>query len=285
MKTFATLIRFALLLLCGCRPSAGEDTRTKPSPQDGNAVAKWRVVVPGVEFGQFPAPLHQAGEMQVVRIDPAKVELILLSASAAGHEPLTADQWTKKHHLLGVINAGMFEKDCATHSGYMKLGEALRPGTVKKDFSSVAAFLPMDKTSPAFRIYDLEDADIFKDIAPHFTAVVQNLRLIKRPRENRWQQQPKKWSEAALGEDSSGHVLLLFSRQPASMHDFNEHVLQLPIDLVAAQHMEGGPEASLYLSKGDFVFAGMGGYETGFSENDSNYTFWALPNVIGIRER
>jgi hypothetical protein len=41
-------------------------------------------------------------------------------------------------------------------------------------------------------------------------------------------------------------------------------------DLVAAQHMEGGPEASLYLHSGDCEFAGMGSYETGFTENDNN---------------
>lgn len=223
--------------------------------------------------------------MQVLRIDPAKVDLVLLSASKLGHEALKAEQWAKKFGLIAVINAGMFDADHVTHTGYMKIDEVVRPEALKKDYSSVAAFAPLDKGAPVFCMFDLEDADIAKDIAPRYGTVVQNLRLIKRPSENRWPQQPKQWSEAALGEDGAGRVLLLFSRAPASMHDFNEHVLKLPIDLVTAQHLEGGPEASLYVSAGGFVFAGMGSYETGFMENDDNREFWPLPNVIGIKER
>jgi hypothetical protein len=165
----------------------------------------------------------------------------------------------------------------------MKIDATILPDTVKKDYSSITAFGPTEKGAPLFRMFDLEDADIVKDIAPRFACVIQNLRLIKRPRENRWQPQSKKWSEVALGEDGTGRVLMMFSRSPASMHDFIEHGLKLPIDLVAAQHLEGGPEASLYVSVGDFVFAGMGSYETGFMENDDNHEFWRLPNVIGVK--
>ena len=68
------------------------------------------------------------------------------------------------------------------------------------------------------------------------------------------------------------------------MHDLNELLLRLPIDLVAAQHLEGGPEASLSLQRGEFAIALMGSYETGFNENDDNHHFWKLPNVIGIAE-
>jgi hypothetical protein len=223
--------------------------------------------------------------MQVLRIDPAKVELVLLSATQAGHAPLTADQWAEKHGLLAVINAGMFDVDHATHVGYMKQDSRVAPVEVRKDYLSAAAFRPTRAELPQFRIQDLDDADLAKDIAPHYNAVIQNLRLIKRPGENRWQQQPKQWSEAALGEDGAGRMLMLFSRPPSSMHDFNEHVLKLPLDLKCSQHLEGGPEASLHVSAGGLTFAGMGSYETGFMENDDNKTFWPLPNVIGVKAR
>jgi hypothetical protein len=59
-------------------------------------------------------------------------------------------------------------------------------------------------------------------------------------------------------------------------------LLQLPIDLVCAQHLEGGPEASLYLSHGTKKLEIMGSYETKFNEADQNVQFLPLPNVFGI---
>jgi hypothetical protein len=50
-------------------------------------------------------------------------------------------------------------------------------------------------------------------------------------------------------------------------------------------YLEGGPEASLYVKDGDFEAMHIGSYETGFNENDDNHTFWALPNIIGVRRK
>ncbi len=66
-------------------------------------------------------------------------------------------------------------------------------------------------------------SSILKD----YGSAVQNLRLIKRPGSNQWGKQDSRWSEAALGEDSSGRVLFLFSRAPFSMHDLMDRQLVL----------------------------------------------------------
>ncbi len=112
---------------------------------------------------------------------------------------------------------------------------------------------------------------------------MQNLRLIKHPGENRWKQQPKMWSEAALGEDKNGNALFIFCRTPSTMHDFNEHLLKLPINLVSAQHLDGGPPASFYLNCGGVVIRGMGSFESGFNEKTGSQKFWLLPHVIGVK--
>ena len=54
------------------------------------------------------------------------------------------------------------------------------------------------------------------------------------------------------------------------MYDFNKILLDLPIRLVAAQHLEGGPEAQLYARYGDWTIDAVGSYETGFYESDAN---------------
>lgn len=84
---------------------------------------------------------------------------------------------------------------------------------------------------------DLESKDALLE---NYECIAQNLRLIKRPGINRWSQQSKMWSEAALAEDRDGRILMIFVRSPFSMHDLNEILLELPLGLECAQHLEGG---------------------------------------------
>lgn len=114
------------------------------------------------------------------------------------------------------------------------------------------------------------------------TFACDNLRLIKRPGKNRWSKQSKMWSEAALGEDRKGNILLIFCRSPYSMHDFNNNLLKLPIDIVCAQHLEGGPEASLYFRYKGIKIEKCGSFETFFNENDQNNGAWDVPNILGF---
>ena len=69
------------------------------------------------------------------------------------------------------------------------------------------------------------------------------------------------------------------------MHDLNEILLELPIDLVCAQHLEGGPEAQLVVRSPNLDLELVGSYETGFADNDGNTRIWPIPNVIGIKAR
>ena len=117
-----------------------------------------------------------------------------------------------------------------------------------------------------------------------YESVIQNLRLIKRPGENRWPQKKKVWSELALGEDKDGNILIIFSHSPYSMHDFNNILINLPIDIQCAQHLEGGPEASLYLKSEHIELKYMGSYESFFFDN-SNLQFWKIPNIIGVKKK
>ena len=158
-------------------------------------------------------------------------------------------------------------------------------------YQSVAAFNPKNTDMPLFKIFDIEkvngalEKDKVRYVINNYESVVQNLRLIKRPRENRWPKQFKIWSEIALGEDSSGNILIIFSRSPYSMHDLNNMLLDLPIEIQCAQHLEGGAKASLYLKTNNIELEYSGSYESNFFESNSNSTFWEIPNIIGITKR
>lgn len=219
--------------------------------------------------------------MQIVRVDARRHPLQLHSASDV--QPLlTAEEWAAKRKLCLVINAGMYDKDGITHCGHLKNHGITLTAAFRSDYSSICVFSPAAKGAAPFRLLDTDDASIEKNILSRYDVAIQNLRLIKHPGENRWKQQPKMWSEAALGEDKDGNALFIFCRTPSTMHDFNEHLLKLPIHLVSAQHLDGGPPASFYLNCGGVVIRSTGSYESGFNETNSSQRFWQLPHVIGV---
>ena len=254
------------------------------------AASDWKTLAPGMDYKYVLAKTPSAvggSRIFILRMDPNLWQLEPISATqngeSSGH---TARQWSQKHNFSAAINAGMFATDIKTHLGYMGSSAHVNNSRVNA-YQSVAAFDPRDpKSSPQFRIFDLDSPDVnFAEIQKNYSSAIQNLRLIKRPGTNQWAQQTRLWSEAALGEDDAGRILFIYSRSPFSMHDLNAELLNAGIGLVAAQHLEGGPEAQLYLHVGSVEMELYGSYETSFKENDSNSAAWPVPNILGVRPR
>jgi hypothetical protein len=275
----ATLGIFCLFALLGLLSCLKADTKSV-----------WQELSPGMDLTSLPVTrpgAPQGTSLTVLRIDPNLWELDLVGTSRTGEKAgHTAREWCETHKLTAAINAGMFKTDGATHVGYMRFQEHVNNAKLNS-YQSIAAFDPRDPQALApFRIFDLDSPGVtLQTILKDYGSAVQNLRLIKRPGSNQWAEQDKKWSEAALGEDSSGRVLFLFSRYPFSMHDLNQELLSAGIGLVAAQHLEGGPEAQLYFHVGEKQLELFGSYETSFMPDDSNAKPWPIPNVLGVRPR
>jgi hypothetical protein len=66
------------------------------------------------------------------------------------------------------------------------------------------------------------------------------------------------------------------------MCELSRRLLALPLGLVRAMHVEGGPEASLSVHGMGIDLSLSGSYETGFNENDQNQLQWPIPNVLGV---
>jgi hypothetical protein len=247
----------------------------------------WLEVDDGLYVGKFKAGKRSdIGDsvITVIKINPEKYELKLLSAAKKKHPAIPADKWAEEYGLILVTNAGMFHTDFSTHVGYMRNFDYANNDEIDRRYHSIATFNPKEGHDRKFYIYDTEDTNI-EALNRKYNSIVQNLRLIKRPGENRWKPQRKKWSEAALGQDRDGNILFIFSRYPYTMHDFNNILISLPINIAAAQHLEGGPEASLYFSHKNATMEMIGSYETDFQENDDNNHFWDLPNILGVVRR
>ncbi len=255
--------------------------------------ASWNDIDQGLSYQIFDAAKKSFigdSKIVIVKINPDIYNLNLFSGDEYNHENLTAKEWSERYNLSVVINAGMFQEDYSSNVGYMKQFNYMNNAYINA-YQSVAAFNPKDSTIENFRIFDIEklngilQKDSIRDIINNYNSVVQNLRLIKRSKDNRWSQQKKKWSEVALGEDKNGNILLIFCRSPYSMHDLNQMLINLPIDIECAQHLEGGPEASLYIKTNNIELAFNGSYESLFIESNNNTSFWKIPNIIGFTKK
>ena len=254
------------------------------------ADSDWKSIAKGMDYKYVAAKTPSAvgdSRIFILRVDPNLWQLEAVGISQTGESSgHTARDWSQRQKFSAAINAGMFATDFKTHLGYMGSATDVNNGRANS-YQSVAAFDPRNSNSPPFRIFDLDAPGAhFADIQKDYASALQNLRLIKKPGSNQWSQQSRQWSEAALGEDNAGRVLFIYSRSPFSMHDLNNELLAAGIGIVAAQHLEGGPEAQLYLHVGSFEMEMYGSYETLFRKNDSNSsTAWPVPNILGLRPR
>ena len=253
------------------------------------ASGSWKTLEDGLELGVFQSKiptLFSSSEISILRVDPKLWDIKLYSIHEFGYaNGISAKEWASRHNLTAAINAGMYLQDMTTHVGYLQAGDLILNKRINR-YQSVAGFSPRTEGIPQFRIFDLdeEDADI-SEITQQYAHVVQNLRLIKRPGSNRWTQQDRRWNEAALGEDKQGRVLLIYSRSRLSMHDFNELILSLPIDLVSAQHLEGGKEAQLYINHPKHTREIINSFDNPFLGQSSKLKAWPIPNVIGVSRK
>jgi len=260
---------------------------SSPSAETGVA---WRALARGMDLATIDgktAGVAAGAKITVLRIDPAHWSLEIVGIGQTNESTgRTAKDWAHARGLVATINAGMFDVDGVTHIGYLRTGDHAQDRRANR-YQSLAAFDPRGGAElPRFRIFDLDEPGVsLEAVLADFGSVVQNLRLVKRPGENRWGPQTKRWSEAALGEDVAGRALFLFSRAPFTMHEWNQALLTSGIGLVAAQHLEGGPKAQLYVRVGGVELDLFGDFESSVPPAEGNPSAWPVPNVLGVRPR
>jgi len=235
------------------------------------ATAPWRALAPGLDLAIIDA---DGTTVEVLRVDPERWQTVALAVSDVGGAPRTPAQWAAEFGLRAVVNAGMFREDRRTSTGYFRSGDHVNNGVWNtRDYRQMACFEPRDPGLPRFALHDLETlADT--TLAASYEVVIQNLRLIRKPGENRWSPGTRAWREVCLGEDARGRMLWIRCPQARTMHDLGEILLGLPLDLVAAQHLEGSATAQLWIADCD---------RAGSAAGDGPGT--PLPNVLGLRPR
>jgi hypothetical protein len=231
--------------------------------------------------GQLPVVVED-DKLHVLKVSPSRSRLLVGMAKSTDRRPRTAAEWTRDLKLAAAINLGMYYGDHLTHVGYLRDGLVVQSARWLPRYDSVlvlaagrAALLDREggKTPPL----------------DGWTTVVQNMRLARSRDglvfEGVWARQEKRWSEAAIATDREGNLLLLFCRAPLSMWELNRLLASLPLGVVRAMHVEGGPEASLSIHTRRLTLDLCGSFETGFFLSDLNKKQWPIPNILGVLRR
>lgn len=255
---------------------------TGPGWAEAPAADPWDVLEPGLELGHFVLPVADSGAaVNILRIDPGRHELVLLNASANDNMPLTPRQWARSQGLVSVINASMFQEDLLTSVSLMRTGAHVNNSYQSRD-KTILAFDPLSGELPDVMIIDRECED-FSDWKPRYGTLIQSIRMISCKGRNVWRADGKRASVSAVALDSSGHVLFIHSSYAMSTHDLIDSLLVLPLDIVRAMYVEGGPQAQLYVESADRIMEFSGKLNPLFGS--AGGLAWPLPNVIGVKRK
>ena len=267
----------ALLLLCATQGCGGARNTHRVG---------WEPLRPGLDFAEVTLPgdpTQESWRIQVLRVDPRLFEVRLLSASAyPGRRGRTVPEWASQTGALAAINASMYMTDGVTSVALMRSGGHVNNPSLGRGMVVLLAD-PVDSTMPGARMVEMDDP-AFEALLPRFRTAVQDLRIIaSRPRPHVvWKGSPQKWSQAALGEDDQGRILLVFSRAPHNPSDLGRGLLELPLGIRVLAHAEGSDEASLTIRVSSLRKTWSGGQS---SEVDADQEAQAVPNVIAVFPR
>jgi hypothetical protein len=272
-----------LTLLVSLNPIAGAADQ-QPGENVAGIDSAWQKLAPGLELGEFKAPLASEfgdSKVRVLRIDPQHYRLRLLNASASKNgRPLSAKQWSQQNGLVAAINASMYQEDYKSSVSLMRTIAHVNNPRLSKDMT-ILAFDRKDADVPLVKLIDRQCEDI-KVWQKKYTTMIQSIRMISCTGENVWAQQPQKWSTAAIGVDEQDRILFIHVGSPYSTHDLINILKKLPLDIARAMYAEGGPQAQMYINTGQHEYEFVGSYEIDIQGDMKKLISRPVPNVVGI---
>lgn len=227
----------------------------------------------------------ELGDMLIadLTIDPAFHDFTILCASEHGNTPLSPQEWAGYYGLEAVINAGMYLKDGLTSTGLLRTPGHVNNPRLNGRFGAFFVFNPLEPGMKTVDILERARQEV-PPLLDKYGSVAQNYRLVSSRGENLWPRTGDVFTIACVALDSQGLIHFIHCGRPMSVHDFNEKLLKLPMGVVTAMYVEGGPQAALYVNT-PALSGGWGGSLASafFSAGPSH--FWPVPNVIGVRKK
>ena len=242
----------------------------------------WKEADEGLLVAEFESVFdNNPYEITLVKVNPERYSFQLQCATQHGKESFTVKEWALRYQMVAAVNAGMFQENGLTSVGFMKNFAHVNNPRLN-NANTILAFNRVDENVPEIQLVDCECQD-FNYLRQKYQSFVQSIRMISCSHQNVWSQQDTKWSTLAVAMDTQGNILFLFNRTPLSVHDFIEILLSLPLSLKSAMYLEGGPQASLYLSTSRMTLERYG-VRGGLEKNPLPFPL-TIPNVIGISKK
>lgn len=243
----------------------------------------WKKIDIGLYITEYKSPKlssYKYGDniITIFKVNPKYYNFNLI------HNPLgkPADVWGKENKLIAVMNAGMFDQ-YRMNLGLMKHYENYYNTKMNTD-NTVLAMNPKDKTQPLVQIIDVKLQD-WDNLSDKYNSYTQSIRMMDKNGRNVWSKSNKMWSMVVVAIDKDNNALFIHTRTPYDVHDFINILKEAPLNIVNMMYLEGGPEASMYVSHNGTTVRCIGSYETSYNENNNNNHFWDIPNVIGITKK
>ena len=276
------------LYLSACSQEV-KDSTGKLTEADTSLYKEWTTLAKGVEFIEMPAPQKSIlgdSKLSILRLEPEQLQFFMYNATQFDKTRLTAPQWADSFDLNIVMNAGMYDlANGLIHRGYLKNGEHVNNAQVNPGYNSMIAFAPKDSLNSNFEILDLQ-CENWSEVCTQYSCYAQGMRMIDcNGGPMGWNKRNQSCSMLVAAKDEKGRIWFIFTRSPYTHNQMIAFMKTFKDDLRNAIYLEGGPETSVYIKIGDTKIEKIGSYVSQTYPKDTNYEFWELPNVIGIRTK
>lgn len=247
----------------------------------------WKRIDTAFYYAEVDAPRKSDiadSKITVIKIDPRYYDAELIIATERDSLFRTLPQWNALEKLNFSFNAGMYTVSDRLHArGFMRNGNHYNNKSFKDGFGALLAFSPTEKSLPPFKIIDLSQEN-YADFADKYRCFVQSIRMISADGEPVYWKKHLSCSMIFVATDKADNLLVFFTRTPYTPNEMTDFMLQSPLEIQTAMYLEGGPEASFFISNGDFSFGKFGSYVSKTHPTDKNNEFKKMPNVIGLKK-
>jgi len=242
----------------------------------------WRVLAPGLEFATLQGePYCRAGSatIAVLRLDPARTRLRVRHYTREPEQrPLDIVEWQRRSQAAAVFNAGQYYKDYS-YMGLLAGGGKLISRRPHGRYRAALVAGPIGDGA-GVRVLDLDREPLRAD-SLGWSEVAQSFMLFDRDGAVRVRRSDQVANRTAVAEDGHGRLIVLTSEGGYTLWDFARLLQRLPLDLTLAMAMDGGREAELVVSAGNFRYASFGQWEPGAAPPTPPVP---LPAVITVDE-
>jgi uncharacterized protein YigE (DUF2233 family) len=248
----------------------------------GASTPHWRTLREGLEFATLRGDRYCRGgsaAIAVLRVDPAKLVFrVRHYTREQDGEALNIVEWQKRHGALAVFNAGQYYPDYS-YMGLLVGGGAVISRRPHPEFKAalVASRVPGARSA---RVLDL-DRDPIDPKQTKWSEVAQSFMLFDAQGQQRVRKSDRTANRTVVAEDKHGRLLVFTSEGAYTLSDFATLLAHSHLDLVNAMSMDGGFEAEMCVSAGNFRYASFGRWDSDQQPEAPGATV-PLPAVIEV---